>query len=94
LGEDSPGCAIRIRESQREKRRRIQGFAYTGAHSYLLDCARVHRTEKLWTGFFSRDAGGRTARWKFEAVGQIVRLLDTIEAPGSPGHLSRPSDEG
>ena len=49
---------------------------------------------KTVDGFFSRDAGGRTARWKFEAVGQIVRLLDTIEAPGSPGHLSRPSDEG
>jgi len=30
----------------------------------------------------------------FEAVARIVRLLDTIKAPGSPGHLSRPSGEG
>jgi hypothetical protein len=36
----------------------------------------------------------RTERWKFEAVARVVRLLDTIEAPGSPEHLSRPSDEG
>jgi len=36
----------------------------------------------------------RTERWKFEAVARIVRLLDTIKAPGSPGHLSRPSDKG
>ena len=28
-------------------------------------------------------------RWKFEAVAQIVRLLDTIEAPGGREHLSR-----
>ncbi len=45
-------------------------------------------------GVLSRDAGGGQRRWKFEAVAQVVRLLVTIEAPGSPGHLSRPSDEG
>jgi hypothetical protein len=59
----------------------------------MIYCTRVHRTE-------SRERSSlpgrrrRTARWKFEAVAQIVRLLDTIKAPGSPGHLSRPSDEG
>jgi len=59
----------------------------------MLFCIRVHRTESCER---SSPPGRRrrTARWKFEAVARIVRLLDTIKAPGSPGHLSRPSDEG
>jgi hypothetical protein len=59
----------------------------------MINCICVHRTE-------SRERSSlpgrrrRTERRRFEAVAQIVRLLDTIKAPGSPGHLSRPSDEG
>lgn len=78
---------------ERETFRKIQGFAYAGEIPQMLYFTRVHRTE-------SRERSSlpgrrrRTERWKFEAVAQIVRLLDTIKAPGSPGHLSRPSDEG
>ncbi len=41
-----------------------------------------------------RDAGGGQRDGSSKAIAQIVRLLDTIEVLGSPGHLSRPSDEG
>ena len=59
----------------------------------MLFCIRVHRAE-LCERSSPPGRRRRTARWKFEAVAQIVRLLDTIKAPGSSGHLSRPSDEG
>jgi hypothetical protein len=59
----------------------------------MLFCIRVHRAE-LCERSSPPGRQRRTARWKFEAVAQIVRLLDTIKAPGSPEHLSRPSDEG
>ncbi len=59
----------------------------------MLFCIRVHRAE-LCERSSPPGRRRRTARWKFEAVAQIVRLLDTIKAPGSPEHLSRPSDEG
>ena len=59
----------------------------------MLDSVRVHRTELCERSSLT-GRRRRTARWKFEAVARIVRLLDTIEAPGSLGHLSRPSDEG
>jgi hypothetical protein len=73
--------------------RKIQGFAYAGEGLPMLFCIRVHRAE-LCERSSPPGRRRRTARWKFEAVVRIVRLLDTIKAPGSPGHLSRPSDEG
>ena len=59
----------------------------------MIYCTRVHRTESCERSSLP-GRRRRTERWRFEAVAQIVRLLDTIKAPGSPGHLSRPSDEG
>ena len=79
--------------SLRKTCKAIQGFADSGELLQMLCSICVHKTEMCErSSLLGRQP--RTARWKFEAVAQIVRLLDTIEAPGSPGHLSRSSDEG
>lgn len=73
--------------------KKIQGFTYTVELWQMLYSVRVYRTE-LCERSSLPGRRRRTARWKFEAVAQIVRLLDTIEAPGFIGAPESPVRRG
>ena len=92
-GEIGVKPSLVVRLDREEDLQEIQGFSYTGEVFQMIYWTRVHRTESCERSSLP-GRRRRTARWRFETVAQIVRLLDTIKAPGSPGHLSRPSDEG
>jgi hypothetical protein len=72
---------------------RVGEIPSCGAHRPVASSPCVRGTKSTNGCLFTGRR--RKAVWrKFDNATQVVRPLDTTEAPGDPGHLSRSSDEG